>query len=65
MPNRFHDSLNQLPQVRTNKLLSPFRILIRAGGPTEEIPLSTIRGTPGEAEALDPGNNFLRTALKH
>lgn len=25
-----------------------------AGGPIEEIPLSAIRGTPGEAEALDP-----------
>lgn len=25
-----------------------------AGGPTEEIPLSAIRGTPGEAETLDP-----------
>ena len=55
--NRFHYSTNQLSQVRTNELLSLFRILIRAGSPTEEIPPLAIRGTPGEAETLDPSNN--------
>ena len=63
IPDRFHHSPNQLLQVRTNELLSPFRILIRAGSPTEESP-PLIRGTPGDAETLDPSNDLPRAALK-